>query len=78
MSFNISNKLAFIDRFQFLCSSVDALVKKLVKDNFKFLSKELDSNVLDLAKKKGFYPYAYMSDFEKFKEKLQSKERFYI
>ena len=34
--------------------------------------------MLDLVKQKGFYPYEYMSDFEKFKEQLPSKEKFYI
>ena len=34
-------------------------------------------NVLDLVKLKGFYPYEYMSDFEKFKEQLTTKEKFY-
>ena len=41
------------------------------------MSQELDNNVLDLAKQKGFYPYEYMGDFKKFKEKLLSKEKFY-
>ena len=30
-----------------------------------------------IVKQKGFYPYEYMSDFEKFKEKLPSKGKFY-
>ena len=34
-------------------------------------------NVLDLVKQKGFYPYEYRSNFEKFKEQLPSKEKFY-
>ena len=34
-------------------------------------------NKWDIVKQVGFYPYGYMSDFEKFKEKLPSKERFY-
>ena len=38
---------------------------------------EFDNNVLDLVKRKGFYPYDYMSDFEKFKEEILSKEKFY-
>ena len=29
-----------------------------------------------LVKQKGFYPYESMSDFEKFKEELSSKEKF--
>ena len=47
------------------------------KDDFKYLSQEFDTNVLDLVKQKGFYPYEYMSGFEKFKEELPSKEKFY-
>ena len=78
MSFNINNKSTFIDSFQILSSSLDTLVKKLVTDHFKYLSAELDRNVLDLVKQKGFYSDEYMSDFEKFKETLLSKEKFYI
>ena len=37
---------------------------------------EFDNNVLDLVMLKGFYPYEYMSDFEKFNEQLPSKEKF--
>ena len=77
MSFSINNKLSFIDNLQFLSSSLDSLVKNLAKDDFKYLSQEFDNNVLDLVKQKGFYPYEYMSDFEKFKEQLPSKENFY-
>ena len=40
------------------------------------MSQEFDNNVLDLVKQKGFYPYEYVSDFEKSKEKLPSKENF--
>ena len=63
--------------FQFLSSSLDSLVKNLAKDDFKYLSQEFDNKVVDLVKQKGFYPYEYMSDFEKFKEHLPSKEKFY-
>ena len=41
------------------------------------MRQEFDNNVLDVVKQKGFYPYEYMSDFEKFKEELPSKEKFY-
>ena len=57
---------------------MDRLVKNLCKDDFKYLSQEFDNNVLDVIKQEGFYPYEYMSDFEKFKEKLPSKEKLYI
>ena len=39
------------------------------------MSREFD-DVLDLVKQKGFYPYEYMSDFEKFKEQRPCKEKF--
>ena len=51
MSFNISNKLVFIDSFQFLSSQLDSLVRNLGKDNLKYLSQEFNSNILDLVKK---------------------------
>ena len=76
MSFNGSNKLIFTNSFQFLNSLLDSLVKNLDKVDFKYLSYEFHSNVLDLVKQKEFYPYEYMSDFKKFKEELISKEKF--
>ena len=77
MSFTLNNKLSFIDSFQFIISSLHSLVKNLNRDDFKYLSQEFDNNVLDLVKKKGFYPNEYMRDFEKFKEELPSKGKFY-
>ena len=55
MSFTINNKLSFIESFQFLSSSLDSLIKNLSKDNFEYLSYEID-NVLHLVKQKEFYP----------------------
>ena len=77
MSFSINNKLRFIDSYQFLSSSLDSLVKNLNKDNFKYLSQEFENDDDDLVKQKEFYPYEYMSNFEKFKEQLPSKEESY-
>ena len=57
MSFSINNKLIFTNIIQFLCFSLDSLVKNLAKDDFKHLSQEFDNNVLDLVKQRGFYPY---------------------
>ena len=74
MSFTINNKLSFIDSFQF--SSLDSLLKNFNKKDFKYLGQEFDNNILDLVKHKESYPYGYMSDFEKFKEELPSKEKF--
>ena len=70
MSFTICNKLIFINNSQFLSSSLNSLVKNLSKNDFKYLSQEFCNNVLDLVKQKGFYPYEYMNDFEKFKRKI--------
>ena len=75
MSFTISNKLSFIERFQFLSSSLHSLVKTLNKNDFKYLSQEFENNVLDLVKQNAFYPFKYMRDFEKFKEDLPSKKK---
>ena len=75
MNFKIINKLGFIDSFQFAISSLDSLMKNLNKDDFKYLS---HNNVLDLVKQKGFYTHEYMTHFEKLKEQLRSKEKFYI
>ena len=77
MSFRINNKLSFIDSFQFLSFSLDSLVKNLNKDDFKHLIQKFDNNVLYLVKQNGFYPYKYMSYFEKFNENLPYKEKFY-
>ena len=41
------------------------------------MSQKFDKKVLDLVKRKGFYSYEYMIDFEKFKEQLPSKEKLY-
>ena len=48
---------------------MNSWVKTLGKDDFKYLSQELDDNVLHLVSQKYFYSYEYMSGFEKFKAK---------
>ena len=81
MTFNIINKIIFIDSFQFLSSSLEKLVKilgKKILKIFKYLSQELDSKVLDLVKQKGLHPYEYISGFESLKRKIATrKEKFY-
>ena len=54
MNFNINNNLISIDRFQVLSSSLDSLVKILVKHEFKYSCQEFDNKVLGLVKQKGF------------------------
>ena len=77
MSFNINNKLNFIDSLQFLNSSLDSLVKNLDKDDLKYLGLEFDTNVLILVKQKGFYSYECVSEFKRFNEELPSKRKLY-
>ena len=55
LSCDVNDQLVFIDSYQFLSSSLDSLIKKIGKDEFKYLSQEFDSKVLDLVKQKGFY-----------------------
>ena len=77
MSCTINNNLRSIDSFQFLSSALDSLVESLSRDDFKYFSQECGNNELDLVKQKRFYPYEYISHFEKFKEELPGKEKFY-
>ena len=77
MSFIINNKLSFTDIYQFRSSSLNSSVKNLSNDDFKYLSQEFDKNIFDLTKQNGFYPYEYMSNLEKFKDQLSSKEKFH-
>ena len=51
MSFTVSNKLSFLDSFQFLSYLLDSEVKNLSIDDFKYFSQESDNTVLDLVKK---------------------------
>ena len=40
-------------------SGLDALVKKLTDNDFKYLSQEFNGKQLNLVKQKGVYPYEY-------------------
>ena len=45
LNLKISNRLSFIDSFQFLNSSLDSLVKNVNKDDFRYLNREFENNV---------------------------------
>ena len=63
---------------QFINSSLDKLVKKLLGKDFKYLVEEFSSKNLELLKQKGAYPYKYMNSFERFEEKeVPNKECFF-
>jgi hypothetical protein len=68
-------RFRFIDSFQFMSASLEALAKNLKK--FPNLESEIKENV-DLLKQKGVYPYDYMDSWEKFeKTKLPPISGFY-
>ena len=69
MVFTINKNLVFIDRKQFMTSSLEKLVKKLPDDDFKHLTQELGSENLKLLKQKDAYPYESMDSFERFSVK---------
>ncbi|XP_068757392.1 uncharacterized protein [Montipora capricornis] len=77
MAFMLDNHLTFIDSFQFMSSSLEKLVSNLPKESLKYTSQKFKDKKLDLMSKKGVYPYDFMDSFEKFNEKLPSKEDFY-
>ena len=77
MAFMLGNHLTFIDSFQFMSSSLDKLVSNLPKESLKYTSKRFEGKKLDLIAQKGVYPYDYMDSFDKFDEKLPTKEQFY-
>ena len=77
MIFMINSNLFFIDSMQFMKSSLDLLVKNLMSEDFKYLSKEYSGKLLELVKEKGVYPYEYMNSFKRFNEdKLPDKCEF--
>ena len=77
MAFMLGNHLTFIDSFQFMSSGLDKLVSNLPRDSLKYTSQKFKGKKLDLMARKGVYPYDYMDSFDKFNEKLPTKEDFY-
>ena len=77
MAFMLGNHLTFIDSFQFMSSSLERLVGNIPRESLKYTSQVFEGQELDLMAKKGVYQYDYMDSFNKFNEKLPSKEEFY-
>ena len=80
-AFIINRNLVFINSMKFMNSSLDSLVKNLVDEDFKYLSKEFKGfkdKDLKLLKEKGVYPYEYMNSFKKFNEtELPNRDKFF-
>ena len=69
-------EIRFLDSIKFTLKSLDGLVKGLGPDQFKSLEKGMGGN--KLLKKKGVFPYEFMSDFGKLNvNKLPPKSKFY-
>ena len=69
-------EIRFLDSVKFTLKSLDGLVKGLGPGQFKSLEKEMGDN--ELLKKKGVFPYEFMSDFKKLNvNKLPPKSKFY-
>ena len=65
MGFTIKKNLVFIDSMQFMNVSIDAFVKNLSDNDFKYLSQEFGGDLLELVKQKGVYPCEYIDSFKK-------------
>ena len=77
MAFTINKNLVFIDSMQFMNSSLEKLVKNLSDNDFKYLTEEFGSKILELLKQKDAYPYEYIDSFKRFfEEKLPDKKMF--
>ena len=71
-------EMRFIDSLKFTLKSLDSLVKTLGEDQFETLTSQMPKESLDLLKRKGVFPYEYMTDFSKLNAKsLPPKEAFY-
>ncbi len=73
-------EMRFVDSIKFTIKSLDSLVKTLGKDQFGTLTSQMlvEPESLDLLKRKGVFPYDFMSDLSKLSVRsLPSKEEFY-
>ena len=77
MSFDIGN-LTFIDSIEFMASSLEKLVEHLHNDdpvtkydNFHLMKKEFGDDI-SLVCQKGFYPYEWMDNTDKFDQEVQN------
>ena len=69
-------EIRFLDSLKFTLKSLDSLVEGLKSDQFKTLEKEMGTN--ELLKKKGVFPYEFMTSFEKLNvNELPPKNEFY-
>ena len=71
------HEIRFLDSAKFMASSLDSLVKNLVKEKLHNVRREFGGKT-DLIARKGVYPYDYMDSLLKFsEEKLSPKKNFF-
>ncbi len=73
-------EMRFLDSFKFTLKSLDSLVETLGEDQFETLTSQMsvDPESLKLLKRKGVFPYEFMTDFSKLsKTSLPPKKAFY-
>ncbi len=73
-------EMRFIDSLKFTLKSLDSLAKTLGEDQFETLTSQMsvDSKYLNLLKRKGVFPYEFMTDFSKLSAtSLPPKKAFY-
>ena len=61
MTFMLGKHLIFLDSFQFLASSLERLADNLPADKFNYTSQAFEGEKQALMKKKGVYPYDYIT-----------------
>ena len=72
-------EMRFLDSLKFMKDSLDLLAKTLGEDQFGTLTSQMsETESLELLKKKGIFPYDYMTDFSKLSAtSLPPKDAFY-
>ena len=69
-------EIRFLDSFKFTLKALDSLAGNLKSDQFKTLENEMGTS--ELLKKKGVFPYDFMTGFDKLAvSKLPSKRDFF-
>lgn len=72
-SINENIKLRFLDTFRFMPSSIDALAKNLT--NIREIPKFFAEKSVNLLKRKGVFPYDYITSWEKLSETNLPKQK---
>ena len=77
MSFNIKNKLVLTDNLQFVSSPLYSFVKKISKDEFKYLKNLIVRYQIQLTRK-DFIPMTILVVSTNLKKNCLKKKDFYI